>query len=36
MLLGRQLLREPSWARRAARELGVAPTGVPDQYLRAF
>ncbi|MET9802019.1 NADH:flavin oxidoreductase/NADH oxidase [Streptomyces sp. NPDC006368] len=31
VLLGRELLRDPSWARRAARELGV-DVPVPDQY----
>ncbi|MGW2488444.1 NADH:flavin oxidoreductase/NADH oxidase [Streptomyces sp. NPDC001606] len=34
VLLGRELLRDPSWARRAARELG-AQVRVPDQYLRS-
>ncbi|MCH5676326.1 NADH:flavin oxidoreductase/NADH oxidase [Streptomyces gilvus] len=34
VLLGRQLLRDPSWARHAARELG-ADVHVPDQYHRS-
>ncbi|MEV0259302.1 NADH:flavin oxidoreductase/NADH oxidase [Streptomyces sp. NPDC050732] len=34
VLLGRELLRDPSWARRAARELG-AKAHVPDQYHRS-
>ncbi|MEU7580938.1 NADH:flavin oxidoreductase/NADH oxidase [Streptomyces sp. NPDC041068] len=34
VLLGRELLRDPSWARRAARELG-AEAHVPDQYHRS-
>ncbi|MFJ4771858.1 NADH:flavin oxidoreductase/NADH oxidase [Streptomyces uncialis] len=34
VLLGRELLRNPSWARHAARELG-APVRVPDPYLRS-
>lgn len=34
VLLGRQLLREPYWARRAARELG-AEVRLPQQYGRA-
>jgi 2,4-dienoyl-CoA reductase-like NADH-dependent reductase (Old Yellow Enzyme family) len=34
VLLGRELLRDPSWARRAARELG-GEVRVPDQYHRA-
>ncbi|MCS0636955.1 NADH:flavin oxidoreductase/NADH oxidase [Streptomyces sp. LP05-1] len=34
VLLGRELLRNPSWARLAARELG-APVHVPDQYHRS-
>ncbi|AJE87164.1 oxidoreductase [Streptomyces albus] len=34
VLLGRALLREPYWARRAARELG-GEVRVPDQYLAA-
>lgn len=34
VLLGRELLRDPSWARHAARELGAEPF-VPDQYHRA-
>ncbi|ANP53229.1 2,4-dienoyl-CoA reductase-like NADH-dependent reductase (Old Yellow Enzyme family) [Streptomyces griseochromogenes] len=33
VLLGRELLRNPSWARHAARELG-AEVRVPDQYHR--
>ncbi|MCJ0903240.1 NADH:flavin oxidoreductase/NADH oxidase [Rhodococcus sp. ARC_M6] len=37
VLLGRELLRDPYWARRAARELNaeVGPR-VPSQYARAF
>ncbi|MFD8965492.1 NADH:flavin oxidoreductase/NADH oxidase [Streptomyces sp. NPDC059568] len=35
VLLGRELLRDPSWARRAAGELG-ASAAVPPQYHRAF
>ena len=35
VLLGRALLRDPYWPRRAATELGAEP-GWPDQYLRAF
>ncbi|MDK1474695.1 NADH:flavin oxidoreductase/NADH oxidase [Streptomyces sp. 549] len=35
VLLGRQLLREPSWPRRAARELGAAGPQLPLQYGRA-
>ncbi|MFC9067968.1 NADH:flavin oxidoreductase/NADH oxidase [Streptomyces harbinensis] len=35
VLLGRELLRDPSWAHRAARELGVRDRRVPAQYLRA-
>lgn len=31
VLLGRELLRNPSWARQAARELD-AQVRVPDQY----
>ncbi|MCZ4515163.1 tRNA-dihydrouridine synthase, partial [Streptomyces sp. ActVer] len=31
VLLGRELLRNPSWARHAARELG-GDVHVPDQY----
>ncbi|MEU9286154.1 NADH:flavin oxidoreductase/NADH oxidase [Streptomyces sp. NPDC048275] len=31
VLIGRQLLREPTWARRAARELG-ADVRIPSQY----
>ncbi|MFI9151455.1 NADH:flavin oxidoreductase/NADH oxidase [Streptomyces sp. NPDC053367] len=34
VLLGRELLRDPYWARRAARELG-AEVRVPNQYARA-
>ncbi|MFD5137054.1 NADH:flavin oxidoreductase/NADH oxidase [Streptomyces sp. NPDC058378] len=34
ILLGRELLRNPSWARHAARELGAEPH-VPDQYHRS-
>ncbi|WP_328766353.1 NADH:flavin oxidoreductase/NADH oxidase [Streptomyces sp. NBC_00286] len=34
VLLGRELLRNPSWARHAARELG-AEAHVPDQYHRS-
>ncbi|MFE6409487.1 NADH:flavin oxidoreductase/NADH oxidase [Streptomyces sp. NPDC057837] len=34
VLLGRELLRNPSWARHAARELGAA-VRVPDQYHRS-
>ncbi|MFF5550711.1 NADH:flavin oxidoreductase/NADH oxidase [Streptomyces olivaceoviridis] len=34
VLLGRELLRNPSWARQAAREL-KAPIRVPDQYHRS-
>ncbi|MEU6575150.1 NADH:flavin oxidoreductase/NADH oxidase [Streptomyces sp. NPDC046805] len=34
VLLGRELLRNPSWARHAARELGDE-VRVPDQYLRS-
>ncbi|MEV7194136.1 NADH:flavin oxidoreductase/NADH oxidase [Streptomyces sp. NPDC093510] len=34
VLLGRELLRDPSWARRAGRELG-ADVHVPDQYHRS-
>ncbi|WP_329280609.1 NADH:flavin oxidoreductase/NADH oxidase [Streptomyces sp. NBC_01451] len=34
VLLGRELLRNPSWARHAARELG-AGVRVPDQYHRS-
>ncbi|GLX50584.1 oxidoreductase [Streptomyces hygroscopicus subsp. hygroscopicus] len=34
VLLGRELLRSPSWARHAARELG-GDVRVPDQYLRS-
>ena len=34
VLLGRELLRNPSWARHAARELG-SEAHVPDQYHRA-
>jgi 2,4-dienoyl-CoA reductase-like NADH-dependent reductase (Old Yellow Enzyme family) len=35
VLLGRELLRNPSWARQAARELG-ADVHVPDQYHRSI
>ncbi|MDX3854738.1 NADH:flavin oxidoreductase/NADH oxidase [Streptomyces sp. AK02-01A] len=35
VLLARELLRDPNFARRAARELGVAIPG-PDQYHRAL
>ncbi|MBT2442020.1 NADH:flavin oxidoreductase/NADH oxidase [Streptomyces sp. ISL-36] len=35
VLLGRELLRDASWARRAARELG-AETHAPDQYAWAI
>ncbi|MDT0309916.1 NADH:flavin oxidoreductase/NADH oxidase [Streptomyces sp. DSM 44917] len=35
VLLGRQLLREPYWPQRAARELGAPRAGVPPQYQRA-
>ena len=35
VLLARQLLREPFWPRRAARELGVEPP-TPKQYQRAW
>ncbi|MFF7202844.1 NADH:flavin oxidoreductase/NADH oxidase [Streptomyces sp. NPDC008141] len=34
VLLGRELLRNPSWARHAARELG-GEIRVPEQYLRS-
>jgi 2,4-dienoyl-CoA reductase-like NADH-dependent reductase (Old Yellow Enzyme family) len=34
VLLGRELLRDPYWPLRAARELGL-PTPWPAQYLRA-
>ncbi|MEU6507918.1 MULTISPECIES: NADH:flavin oxidoreductase/NADH oxidase [unclassified Streptomyces] len=34
VLLGRELLRNPSWARHAARELG-GEVRVPEQYLRS-
>ncbi|MFJ9909020.1 NADH:flavin oxidoreductase/NADH oxidase [Streptomyces sp. NPDC101152] len=34
VLLGRELLRDPSWARHTARELG-AEVRVPDQYHRS-
>ncbi len=34
VLLARQLLREPFWPQRAARELGV-DVGVAPQYARA-
>lgn len=39
VLLGRELLRDPYWPRRAARELGIAATGrpltAPPQYARS-
>ncbi|SOD62981.1 2,4-dienoyl-CoA reductase [Streptomyces zhaozhouensis] len=35
VLLGRALLREPYWPRRAARELGATGLPLPPQYLRA-
>jgi len=35
VLLGREMLRDPYWALRAAKTLGV-PGPVPPQYLRAF
>lgn len=35
VLLARQLLREPSWPLRAARELGFKDAPWPSQYLRA-
>ncbi|GAA2716691.1 hypothetical protein ACFY2R_22680 [Micromonospora olivasterospora] len=35
VLLGRELLRDPYWPRRAATKLGVAPSW-PPQYARAF
>ncbi|MFB9234343.1 NADH:flavin oxidoreductase/NADH oxidase [Plantactinospora siamensis] len=35
VLLGRELLRDPYWARRAAAKLGAEP-GWPAQYQRAF
>ncbi|WP_371614639.1 NADH:flavin oxidoreductase/NADH oxidase [Streptomyces sp. NBC_00454] len=35
ILLGRELLRDPYWARRAAAELGAAAS-VPGQYARAW
>lgn len=35
VLLGRELLRDPYWARRAARELG-AEIRTPDQYHRSW
>lgn len=35
VLLARELLREPYWPRRAARELGVEPS-TPKQYQRAW
>ena len=35
VLLGRELLRNPNWAIRAAQELGQ-PLPVPPQYLRAY
>ncbi|MGK5498907.1 NADH:flavin oxidoreductase/NADH oxidase [Streptomyces sp. URMC 125] len=36
VLLGRELLRDPHWAHRAARELGGGPVRVPDQYAWAL
>ncbi|SKD69191.1 NADPH dehydrogenase [Mycobacteroides abscessus subsp. massiliense] len=37
VLLGRELLRDPYWPRRAARELGAdLSPAVPKQYARAF
>jgi 2,4-dienoyl-CoA reductase-like NADH-dependent reductase (Old Yellow Enzyme family) len=37
VLLGREMLRDPSWPCRAAKALGVDPSGaVPNQYLRAY
>lgn len=35
VLLGRELLRDPYWPRRAAAKLGATPTW-PNQYTRAF
>ncbi|MFI7214633.1 NADH:flavin oxidoreductase/NADH oxidase [Micromonospora maritima] len=35
VLLGRELLRDPYWPRRAAAKLGATPSW-PDQYTRAF
>ena len=35
VLLARELLRDPYWPRRAARELGAA-INVPQQYGRAW
>ncbi|MGW3295438.1 NADH:flavin oxidoreductase/NADH oxidase [Streptomyces xiamenensis] len=35
VLLGRELLRDPYWPHRAARDLGVSDHGVPPQYQRA-
>ncbi|MEU0958088.1 NADH:flavin oxidoreductase/NADH oxidase [Micromonospora aurantiaca] len=35
VLLGRELLRDPYWPRRAAAKLGATPAW-PDQYTRAF
>jgi 2,4-dienoyl-CoA reductase-like NADH-dependent reductase (Old Yellow Enzyme family) len=36
VLLGRELLRDPHWALRAAYDLGEQDSGVwPTQYLRA-
>ncbi|MFI5833273.1 NADH:flavin oxidoreductase/NADH oxidase [Micromonospora sp. NPDC051300] len=35
VLLGRELLRDPYWPRRAAAKLGATPAW-PDQYARAF
>ncbi|MFF8606647.1 NADH:flavin oxidoreductase/NADH oxidase [Streptomyces sp. NPDC015346] len=36
VLLGRELLRDPSWARRAARELGAEPPHAPSPYAWAI
>lgn len=37
VFLGRELLRDPYWARRAARELGAeVGTAIPAQYARAY
>jgi 2,4-dienoyl-CoA reductase-like NADH-dependent reductase (Old Yellow Enzyme family) len=37
VLLGRELLRQPSWPLRAAAELGASgPTAIPRQYARAY
>ncbi|MBQ1071056.1 oxidoreductase, partial [Micromonospora sp. D75] len=35
VLLGRELLRDPSWPRRAAAQLNATPAW-PNQYARAF